>query len=105
VPELVQGRADGGLGEQGGGLLVAEPSAAEGVKVGGGQLDPRFPLGDEHRPGLAALQQARQEPGSAGLPDDDVDGAALRRTLACRLGRSRSSTSSASTSADLAAVS
>ena len=70
VPELVQRRAAGGLGEQGGGLLVAEPGPAGVVKVGGGQLDPGLPLGDEHRAGLAALQQPGQEPGRAGLPDD-----------------------------------
>jgi len=73
VPELVQGCAAGGLGEQGGGLLVAEPGPTGGIQVGGGQLDPRLPLGDEHRAGCAALQHAGQQLGGAGLPDDDID--------------------------------
>ena len=77
VPELVQGRAAGGLREQRLGLLVAEPGAAVLVQVGRGELHPGLPLGHEHRAGLAAFEQARQQPGGAGLPDDDVDGAAL----------------------------
>jgi hypothetical protein len=81
---------------------VPEPGPPGGVKVGDGQLHPGLALGDEYRTRLAALQQPGQEPGRAGLPDDDVDGAALAAYLACLLGRSRSSTSSASTSAERA---
>ena len=77
VPELVQGRAAGGLLEQGLGLLVGQPGPAGGVEVGRGQLHPGLALGEEHRAGLAALEQPGQEPGRAGLPDDDVDRAAF----------------------------
>ena len=47
------------------------------VEIGGGEMYPRLVGGDEYGPRLAALEQARQEPGGAGLPDDDVDLAAL----------------------------
>jgi hypothetical protein len=63
VPELMQCRAAGGLGEQRRGMLIAQPRPAGRVKVGRGQLHTRLPLGQEHRPGLAALEQPRQEPG------------------------------------------
>jgi hypothetical protein len=76
-PELVQGRAAGGLGEQRLGLLVAESGAPVLVQVGRGELYPRLPLGHEHRACLAAFEQARQQARCAGLPDDDVDGTAL----------------------------
>jgi hypothetical protein len=52
-----------------------------------GQLDPRLALGNEHRAGLAALQQAGHEPDRAGLPDDDVDRAALAADLGPPVGQ------------------
>ena len=81
VPELVQRRAAGGLGKQRRGLLAAQPGMAGRIKVSRGQRHPRLPPGDEHRAGFPSLQQPRQEPRGPGLPDDDVDRAALAPDL------------------------
>ena len=71
VPELVQGRAAGRGLEQVLGLPVGQPRpAARRVDVARRQLDAGPAVGQEHRAGLAALQQPRQQAGGAGLPDD-----------------------------------
>ena len=87
MPQLVQRGASGGLGEQGGGLLIAEPGVAVLVEVGRRELDPGLAVGDEQRAGLAALQQTGQEPRGPGLPDDGVDGAALAADLGAAVGQ------------------
>ena len=104
VPELVQGRAAGGGLEDGLGLLVAQPGVPGRVQVGRRELHPGPALGDEHRPGLAALEQPRR--GLAVLVCRTITSTAPPlRARARRFARSRSSTSRPSTSAERAAVS
>ena len=61
--------------------------AAALVEVGRGQRHPGPPLGDEHRAGLAALQQPGQQAGGAGLPHDHVDRAALAADAGAPVGQ------------------
>jgi hypothetical protein len=75
---MVECRPAGCFLEQCLGVRVGQPGAAAGrVDVAGRQLDAGAAIGEEHRAGLAAVQQARQQPGRAGLPDDPVGGTAL----------------------------
>ena len=91
VPQIVQGPPGCGgellrvgdvgvgqrLGELGEDLLGAPVGQAgasgDGVKVGGGQRHTGAPVGEEHRPSRAPVQQPGQQAGGSGLPDDDVD--------------------------------
>jgi hypothetical protein len=84
VAELVQGprpagTAAGCLLEQLGCPPVAQSGAAAvGVEVAGRQLDAGAAVGAEHRAEGAPIEQPWQQPGGGGLPDDDVDGVAVR---------------------------
>jgi hypothetical protein len=54
---------------------------------GGWELHAGAAICEEHRAGPAPLEQAGQEPGSRGLPDDHVDSVALAANLSAAVGQ------------------
>jgi hypothetical protein len=102
VPELVQPEAVAVVGEQDAGAVVAEPGAAgfrTGVlRVGGGPLVRAGSVfGQEQRAGLAAGDEAGSRWAVSVPQVIHMVSPPLAVILACLLGRSRSSTFSAST--------
>jgi hypothetical protein len=65
-------------GEEVGGAAVGEPGpAAVVVQVNGGHRSGGLSVGQEHRPVVAAGEQAGQELGGAGLPEHPIGGSTL----------------------------
>ncbi|MEU8324314.1 hypothetical protein AB0C33_38665 [Nonomuraea sp. NPDC048881] len=83
MSQLVQrvrfaGQVVGGGLEEFGGAPVGQPGlAGGGVEAARRQFGADAAAGQEQRAGAAAVQEAGQQAGVGGAPDDDVDGAAL----------------------------